>query len=84
MPKTSKTQPKQKPKQQNAVKHHIVSFRMTDAQYARLETTCKESGVLGASTPRQFARKLVCDYLSGKIKYKNAEDLRMDLETYKT
>ena len=79
MPKTSKTQ--SKPKKQ-AAKPHVVSFRLTDPQYTRLKKTSDETKVLGASSPRQFARKLVCDFLNGKLHYKNPKDLRVDLEAY--
>lgn len=58
----------------------VISYRLTTPQYSKLKDSCKRSNVLGARTERQFARKILCDYLNGRLDYKNPADLRMDLD----
>lgn len=77
MAKASKQQPK--PKQRSS-RPNVVCFRLTDPQFDLLKVTCDKAGVLGASSAQQFARKIVCDYLKGKLDYKNKNDLKSDTE----
>lgn len=56
----------------------VISFRMTKPQYAALQAIFKKESCVGVRSERQFARKLVCDFVAGKLKYTNEKDRRLD------
>lgn len=81
MAKLSKKTKMLKPRRKARTIHpHVVSFRLTLQQEKNLKAVHERDSALGVKTPNQFARKIVCDFLAGRISYKNPEDRKIDLE----
>jgi len=88
MAKTTKTKKAKVPANKNgktkrASMEHVVSFRLTDGQYQALSAIFSKQGIMNVTSVRQFSRKLVVDYMAGKLKYANAADLLADTESFK-
>jgi hypothetical protein len=45
----------------------VVSFRKTSVQFTTLTETYKRDAAEGVNSPNQLARKVVCDYLAGRL-----------------
>lgn len=58
----------------------VVSFRITSTQCKNLKTEHEENAAMGVKTPNQLARKVVCDFLAGRLKYSNPADRLQDFE----
>lgn len=82
MPKAAKARKTKVTPAEKVSKPHVISFRLNDAQFECLKTTFGGESIIGVSSERQFARKLVCDYMRGKLKYTNPKDKLADLEAY--
>jgi hypothetical protein len=51
------------------LKEYIVSFRIS-----------KEQPIIGVKSVSQWFRKVGCDYITGRVTYKNPEDIRADFD----
>lgn len=61
---------------------HVISFRVTDAQYKALQAIFGKDSIVGVRSERQFARKVVCDFVNGKLKYVDPKDRLVDTAAY--
>jgi len=62
-------------------RNNVVSFRLKDGQYDNLTDLFENDAVVGVNSCKQMARKIVCDYLAGRLVYKNKADKTRDLES---
>lgn len=76
-PKTLKVVRSRRTKRQ--VRPQVVSFRVTAVQGKTLEAIFKKDAACGINSENQLARKVVCDYLAGRLVYKNESDRKKDL-----
>lgn len=69
-----------KNRQTQTVRPHVVSFRITAAQDKTLNETFSRDAASGVNSTNQLARKVVCDYLAGRMEYLNPDDKLQDLD----
>ena len=75
--KTKSTKPSRKAR---VTRPDVVSFRITTTQCKSLSAEHEKNAAMGVKTPNQLARKLVCDFLAGRLKYSNPSDRLQDFE----
>ncbi len=56
----------------------VVAFRLTEAHAERLASEMSAAHVLGVRSSHQLARKVVMDFLEGRLKYANVADKQRD------
>ncbi len=76
--KTVKKTPKNNPAQ--ITRPQVVSFRITTAQAKTLEAIHKREPATNVKSTNQRCRKVIVDYLAGRLEYKNAADKLQDLD----
>ena len=59
---------------------HVVSFRITASQEKILKEIFNRDAASGVNSTNQLARKVVCDYLAGRIDYRNPDDKLQDCD----
>jgi len=59
----------------------VISFRITAAQAKTLSEIWNRDAASNVNSPDQLARKIVCDYLAGRLDYRNPADKLQDLDT---
>ena len=59
----------------------VVSFRITATQGKNLKAIYDRDAATGVNSTNQLARKVVCDYLAGRLEYRNPADKLQDLDT---
>lgn len=74
-------QPSAKSKEK-ATKPTVISFRITADQEKILNEIQKRSPAVGIHSTRQLCRKIVADYIAGRLTYKNPADKERDLDRY--
>jgi len=74
-------QPTAKAKEK-ATKPTVISFRITNEQEKILTEIQKQSPAVGVHSTRQLCRKIVIDYVAGRLTYKNPADKERDLDRY--
>ena len=62
------------------VRPAVISFRVSNAQAQTLEAIFNQQGATGVNSPKQLARKIVADYLAGRLVYKNEADKGKDYD----
>jgi len=62
-------------------RNNVVSFRLNDGQYKSLNDLFENDAVVGVNSCKQMARKITCDYLAGRLVYKNKADKTRDIES---
>lgn len=81
MPKKAKsTTPKLSP--EKSLRPTVISFRITEAQTEKLHENFENDSALGVRSSNQYARKVVADFLAGRLVYKNPEHRKRDLDVY--
>ena len=65
----------------NTIKPTVVSFRITDKQEKTLDAIQDRDPVINIKSRNQYARKIVSDFLAGRLVYKNAKDRLTDLDS---
>lgn len=60
----------------------VVSYRITDTQAKRLTEVFKADAAVGVRSTNQYARKVLSDFLAGRLSYKNPKDRTVDLDQY--
>ena len=60
---------------------HVISFRISEEQQLALIADFNEIPITGIDSPKQHARKILCDYLAGRLVYKNKADQTKDFDT---
>lgn len=73
MPKAKVNSNSEKP----AAREVVISFRVSAAIDAQLDEMLKRSPSVGINSNRQLCRKIVTDYMAGKLAYKSAKDRMM-------
>jgi hypothetical protein len=58
----------------NQNKPTVVSFRINTKQVKTLDALQKEDPICGCASRNQRARKILSDFLAGKLVYKNPKD----------
>lgn len=56
----------------------VISFRITPAQSELLAAIHKLTPAYGVRTPEQRARKVLCDFLDGRLSYTKPDDAKRD------
>lgn len=79
--KTAKTVKAPKAARKRTTRPHVVSFRITAGQTKTLGEIYNRDGVVGVNSPNRLARKIVCDYLAGRLVYRNPDDKLADMDT---
>lgn len=78
--KPSKATKTLKPRKARTTRPHVVSFRITATQEKTLNEIFSRDAASGVNSTNQLARKVVCDYLAGRLDYRNPEDKLQDLD----
>ena len=82
MAKTTKTTKSTKTtRPAKATRPNVVSFRITSTQGKTLKAIYDRDAASGVNSPNQLARKIVCDYLAGRLDYRDPSDKLQDLDT---
>ena len=63
-------------KEQN--KERVVAFRLPETEGESLDSRAAQEKIVGVRSGAQLARKLVRDYLNGRLIYLNKSDVQMD------
>jgi hypothetical protein len=61
-------------------KPNVISFRITDDQHLVLTQIQNRSPAVGVRSIKQLCRKVVCDYIAGRLAYKDPKHAKVDLE----
>jgi len=85
MAKTAKTNNKSANAGKATRKHRVtrpqvVSFRITRTQAKTLSEIYDRDPITGVSSPNRLARKIVCDFLAGRLEYRDPADKTQDLD----
>lgn len=75
-----KTKSKKPARKARVTRPDVVSFRITSTQCKNLKTVHERDSAMGVKTPNQLARKIVCDFLAGRLAYSNPADRLQDFE----
>lgn len=59
-------------------KERVLAFRITDSHASKLEREMSAVQVVGVRSTHQLARKLVMDFLEGRLVYSNPVDRNRD------
>jgi len=63
------------------VKPTVVSFRITAKQQKTLDAVQDRDPAVGVKSRNQYARKVLVDFLAGKLAYKNLKDKLGDADS---
>ena len=66
---------------ESTVKPTVVSFRITAKQQKMLDVIQDRDPVVGINSRNQYARKILSDFLAGRLDYKNPKDKLGDLDS---
>lgn len=59
-------------------KENVISFRLDEKKFGSLTEKLKEQPVVGIKSTNQMARKIVNDFLAGRLAYANPADAKVD------
>lgn len=59
-------------------KRVVISFRLSAKHDQQLVELLNRDAVVGVKSTRQYARKIVMDFLAGRLDYKNPKDRFVD------
>lgn len=84
MAKTAKTKNKSanagKVTRKHVTRPQVVSFRITRTQAKTLSEIYDRDPITGVNSPNRLARKIVCDFLAGRLEYRDPADKTQDLD----
>ena len=66
---------------ESTVRPTVVSFRITTKQQKTLDAIQDRDPVVNIKSRNQYARKVLSDFLTGRLVYKNAKDRLGDLDS---
>ena len=66
------------PKEKAIVKNKIIHFRVGSAVTEEIQRQLTIKPIVACECPNKFARKLLLDWVSGRIAYKDPEDREQD------
>lgn len=78
--KTTKSTKTPKARKPRTTRPQVVSFRITATQAKTLSEIFNRDAASGVNSPNQLARKVVCDYLAGRLDYRDPADKLQDLD----
>ena len=58
----------------------LVHYRLTVEQFKLLEATFKANPASYVNSPAGLARKVLCDYMAGRLEYKNPKHVERDVD----
>jgi hypothetical protein len=61
-------------------KENVVSFRLDDKRFKALKDKIAEQPIIGVKSANQLARKIVCDFVAGRLTYPNPEHANEDVD----
>jgi hypothetical protein len=61
-------------------KENVVSFRLDEKKFKALQDTRKKDMPVGVKSENQLCRKIVTDFLAGRLEYKDKEHRFADLD----
>jgi len=64
------------------LKPSVVSFRLTSARYKLLVETHKNMPIAYVKSANALARKIVCDFLAGRLAFKNPAHSKVDMDAH--
>lgn len=64
----------------NQTQHNIIMFRLKKPSMSKLAEVLKREHVAGVRSTNQYARKIVRDFLNGRLAYANPKDRLVDSE----
>jgi hypothetical protein len=65
----------------NTTRPQVISFRITTHQAKTLKEIFDRDPATNIKSCNQLCRKFVCDYLAGRLDYRNPKDKLQDLDT---
>jgi hypothetical protein len=71
-------------KKKSQLKSNVVSFRLNGTQAKLLSETYKNSTPCHVKSDRAMARKIVCDFLAGRLQYTNPKDALVDMDAHQS
>lgn len=60
------------------IKKRVITFRITEKQETELKQKLTATPIFGMNSENQLCRKVVSDFLSGKLVYTNPKDAALD------
>lgn len=78
--KTVKAAKAPKARKPRTTRPHVISFRITDTQSKTLSEIFSRDAAVGVNSADQLARKIVCDYIAGRLDYRNPEHKLRDMD----
>jgi hypothetical protein len=69
-------------KKKKHLKPAVVSFRLTAIQHKLLLETYKNTPMSYVKSESALARKIVCDFLNGRLEFKNPAHSKLDLDAH--
>lgn len=80
MAKTPKKSKTVKARKQRMTRPNVISFRVTDTQIKTLDAVHERDPAFGIKTSNQYARKILCDYLAGRLGYLDPADKKKNFD----
>lgn len=65
----------------NKVRPIVISFRLTEAQVSQLQDIVDHKPVVNIPSHNRLCRKVITDYLAGRLIYKNKDDALIDYDS---
>lgn len=79
-PAKTKSATKTKTAKARSTRDYVVSFRITTRQEKSLNYVFRRNPASGVKSSGQLIRKLLCDYLAGRLIYRNPADKLKDFD----
>ena len=69
-------------KKKSNLKPNVVSFRLTTAQHKLLDEIFKNEPMSYVKSENGLARKIVCDFIAGRLDYKIPTHRTLDVDAH--
>lgn len=67
-------------KKKSSLKSNVISFRLTSTQFKALAEIYKRQPPVHVKSEKRLARKIVCDFVAGRLKYADPKHALVDME----
>ena len=67
-------------KKRSLTKPNVISFRLSEAHSERLHSIYEKQPPVHVKSAKRLARKIVCDFIEGRLKYINPKHAAVDLD----
>jgi hypothetical protein len=71
-------------KKKSLLKANVISFRLCNSQSRLLSEVYKNQPPCHVKSDRGMARKIVCDFLAGRLQYVNPKDALVDVDVHRS